>query len=332
VTAAGLVLAVGVTVAPAAADPEARPGPMTGFVEGSPGTVDIGWTGPLVVAGFSTTDGFGYRLRVWGPGGYDVRRTFELDEGHSMREEVELDPVTTPGRYRARLDDDNGTVDELRFLVAGADDPLLTIDQAPPAVFLPRVVDGIRDTATLAFALARPSSVVAEVVGADGRVLRRDPLGRRAAGAAQRWTWDGVAGGRVVDRGTYTMRVVATAGGETVTESRVVRVASYRALVDRRVDRAGMTTSSRSPGGCRLAATEGRGLDVDCRGASGGAELRYWFASGTRAVRWRVDGEGTATRAVRRLGRGTAVVVSVPAGARWRTDEVAAAWRSRVLR
>ncbi|MCH1868346.1 FlgD immunoglobulin-like domain containing protein [Nocardioides sp. CFH 31398] len=320
------------TVAPATADPEARPGPMTGFVEGSPGTVGTGWTGPLVVAGFSTTDDFVYRLRVRGPGGYDFRDRFELDEGQSMREEVELSPVTTPGRYRARLDDENGAVDDLRFVVAGDDGPLLTIDQAPPAVFLPRVVDGLRDTATLTFALARPSSVVGEVLDADGRVLRRDPLGRLGSGAAERWTWDGVAAGRVVDRGTYTMRVTASADGRTVTESRVVRVASYRALVDRRVDRAGMTTSSRSPGGCRLAATEGRGLDVDCRGAADGAEVRYWFATGTRAVRWRVDGDGTASRSTRRLGRGTAVVVSVPAGARWRTDRVAAAWQSRVLR
>lgn len=331
--ATGMVLLAGGASAPASADPESERGPSVGFVEGSPGTVAPGWTGPLVVAGFSTTDDFTYRLRVTGPGGYDVGRSFELDEGESMRREVALPPLEVTGRYRARLADENGTVDAVRFQVAAdVTTTLLRVESAPPAVFLPRVRDGIDDTARMRYAVSRPATVRGTVLDADGRVLRRVDLGRRAPGATRSWSWDGTAGGRTVERGAYRMRLDATSGEETATSVHDVRVASYRVGVDRRVARSGMATSSRSPGGCRLAATEDRGLDVDCRGARTGAALRYWFATGGGAARWKVVGEGTASRSAQPLGRGTAVVLRVPAGARWRTDEVAAGWRTHVLR
>ncbi|WP_299055642.1 FlgD immunoglobulin-like domain containing protein [uncultured Nocardioides sp.] len=329
----GLVLLAGGTSGPASAGSGSERGPAVGFVEGSPGTVEAGWTGPLTVAGFSTTEDFVYRLAVRGPDDYEVTRRFVLGEGESMREEVRLRPATATGSYRAVLSDPSGPVDSVRFRVAAATaEAPLRIESAPPAVFLPRVRDGVRDVARMRYSVAVPASVVGRVLDPDGRVVRQVGLGRPAPGEVHDWTWDGRGEGGVVERGDYRMRLTATTADGTTSAGRGVRVASYRVPVDRRVERPGMTTSSRSPGACRLAATEGRGLDVDCRSARTGATLRYWFATGARAARWKVAGEGTSSRSAERLGRGTAVVVRVPAGSRWRTDQVVAAWRSDVLR
>ena len=265
--------------------------------------VAVGWSSPVTID-LSTVPTGNYTVEVSGTdyqtNNYYDRRWITYDGSQDVFQ-FEITPVTVPGEYYVHVfNTDISTPDggythaELsRFIVVP--DPVTppAVTSVSPGTFYPRVNDGYRDTAEVAFT-GSGDEVRVEVRDGSGTVTRTENLGELPAGS-HAWEWDGRRDdGSLAPVGEYWVELVSRTGDQTVTSAAAqVRIATGYQW--RRVSRSkyGDQASTTRSGRCSVDRDYWSDYDVylDCWGGRyATARLAFSIPSSAKNLSWSVSG------------------------------------------
>jgi len=203
----------------------------------------------------------------------------------------------------------NPTTRSIRVVV----DRTLSSIRWTPGLFFPQDGDALARTARASFSLARTAAVTAGIYQGS-RLIRTIVTNRSMVAGVHAWTWDGRnAGGAVVPRGRYVLRVQATSALATTVLTRTVVVDAFSVALSAATVRSGQTLTVTFATAETLRASPT--VSFTQHGKTAVTKTAAWLSDGRYRVTFTVAAGGSGTAVVKVTGRDTSGgtnVTSVP--------------------